>query len=51
MHLDDPDLVQWWLESDEDDVLFVDPWTGEEYEVLDAADLYELDQMRRKNKR
>ena len=50
-YIQDWDLVHWWLESDEDDVLFVDPWTGEEYEVLEAADLYELDQTRRKNKR
>ena len=50
-HLDDPDLVAWWLNADDDDDLYIDPRTGEEFEIIDAADLYDLVQKRRRNMR
>ncbi len=44
----DTDLLEWWLAAEEEDELYIDPHTGEEFEILDASDLYELDQKRRK---
>ena len=50
-HLQYKDLVAWWLNARDDEILYVDPRTGEEFEVLDAEDLYDLDQMKRQNRR
>ena len=47
-YIHDTDLVEWWLTAEDGDELYIDPHTGEEFEILDASDLYELDQKRRK---
>ena len=44
----DTDLVEWWLTAEDGNELYIDPHTGEEFEILDASDLYELDQKRKK---